>query len=895
MASNLRLYDTGANTTKIIAEFAGNDAIPMWYGDAIYFLSDRGQKNKVNIWAYDIDTEDIRQVTEFADYDIKWASLGPEDIVFENGGKIYLLPLKDKKVREISINVPDDLPEIRPRIKDLSKNINSYSVSPSGKRALFEARGEVVTVPANNGGIRNITKSSGYAERFPSWSPDGKSISYFSDRSGEYELYVRRSDGKGEESRLTKDGKVFRYHPVWAPDSKKIAYSDKTGALYFIDTVKKKPVFIDKNDHGLIDYYSWSPDSRWVAYAKHMPNSLKSVFIYDTKQGKSNKITSEFYNDNSPVFDPSGKYLYFYSDRKFEPAYGDMDESWIYPDSTQVYALTLRSDAPSPLAHKIDEEYVPQTEQNDDKKKDDKSVEIDFENIELRAVKIPVNAGNFGRLNAVEGKIVYMRYPNSRAFHHNGRKGQLQYFDLNERAQKMVIGGIDNYALSSNGSKVIYKSGDRYGIIDLGEGMKVGQGEVNISKMKSFIDPRREWSGLFNDSWRIMRDYFYDPNMHGMDWDAVKSRYEKLLPYVVSREDLNYVIGEMVGELNSSHTYVKGGDIQEPENVTVGLLGADFKLDSKKNLFQISKIYNGGEWNSDIYSPLTHPGVGVSEGDYLISVNGVKLDTSKDPWQAFQGLEGEVVTLTVSSPLNYKEQREIVVKLISRQDDLQLRYLDWVENNRLKVDKATGGRVGYVYVPDTGWYGQNELVRQFTPQHNKHALIIDERFNGGGQVPDRFIELLNRPLLNYWAMRDYKDWHSPTVAHSGPKVMLINGWAGSGGDAFPYYFRKAGLGPLVGTRTLGGLIGIGGSPELIDGGWVSAPVYAFWNLDGQWDVEGTGVEPDYKVEDIAENLNDSTDPQLDKAIKVILELLEKNPPVEPRRPQYEDRSGTIVN
>ncbi|MEQ9617769.1 MAG: PDZ domain-containing protein [Deltaproteobacteria bacterium] len=896
MASDIWIYKFDDKSVKRLTSYEGTDFLPMWHGNKIYFLSDQGKAHRLNLWVHDLETEETKQITTFTDYDIRWSSLGPKDIVFENGGKLFLLHLADESISEVSVQAPYDLPEVRPRLKDLSRYIENFSVSPTGKRALFEARGEVVTVPAGEGAVRNLTETSGVAERFPVWSNDGKYIAYLSDKSGEYELYLRLSNGEGEETRITTDGGSFRYKPLWSPDSRKIAFSDKAGSLYIVDIDKGVPEFVDKDDHDKIDFYSWSPDSRWVAYTKKMPNGLKSVFLYGADTKNTHKVTTDFYNHNSPVFDPEGRYLYYYSDTSFKPVYGDMDDTWIYPNSTQIYAITLRKDIMSPLAPRDEEEYVSDNSgkisNGDNNKNKGGKVEIDFEGIEERAVKIPVGAGNFGSLSSVKGKIVYLRFPPAGVENHNGPGGTLQYFDLQDRREKTVIPKISDYAVSSSGEKVIYRSGDKFGIIGLAEGKKPGEGQINLSGMKFFIDPREEWRQIFNDAWRIQRDFFYDPNMHGVDWQGVKERYEKLLPFVVSRDDLNYVISEMMGELNSSHTYVSGGDIEEAERVSVGLLGADLELDEKREAYRIKRIYKGGELSADVYSPLGQPGVKVKEGEYLVAVNGNNLDASADPWKAFQGLEGETVTLTLGSEPDSKNPRQITVKLISSGEDKKLRYLDWIENNRKRVEEMTGGKVGYIYLPDTAWQGQNELVRQLTPQAGKEALIIDERFNGGGQVPDRFIEFLDRPTLNYWAVRDFKDWRTPTRSHTGPKAMIINGWAGSGGDALPYYFKKAGLGPLVGTRTMGGLIGIGGNPGLIDGGFVTAPTYAFWNSDGKWEVEGYGVDPDYEVDDLPGNLNETDDPQLDRAVEIILDLLEKNPRVKPERPVYEDRSGS---
>ncbi len=966
MASDIWLYDFIENTSQKMTDFAGTDAIPMWHENTIYFLSDRDERKKLNIWAYDLDTKDVRQITRFIEYDVKWPSIGPDAIIFENGGKLHLLDLASETSQPVSIQVPADLPEVRPRLKDLSKHIQSYSISPTGKRALFEARGEVLTVPEKHGSVRNLTNTSGVAERNPTWSPDGKCVAYFSDRTGEYELYTRPADGKGSEKQITDKGKAFRYQPVWSPDSKRIAFSDKTGSLFIADVENGELKFIDKDEWSSMESYSWSADSRWLAYSKRTANAHGVILIYDTDSQRVRQVTSDYYDDTYPIFDREGKYLFFRSNRAFTPIYGDMDSTWIYANSTQVYAATLRKDLGSPIAPRSDEEPVVEDEEekekdkkeNGDKKEpDEKSrgedegrgfifsspilrpgselalsvpkgrvywgvdeeeddsqseatpeqseeqqeeepdtgekeeaegVEIDFEGFEQRVVRLPIQAGTIGALQAVKDKLVFCRYLPAGATKPDEPSGTLLYYDLQEREEKTVISGIDSYDVSADGKKVLYKSKSTYGIIDLAENKKVGDGKIASDKLQAWIKPHEEWQQIFTEAWRVQRDFFYDPNMHGLDWNTIKQRYEVLLPYVMDREDLNYVIGEMIAELNASHTYVRGGDLEEPEKISVGLLGCDFELDTENNAYRIKKIYEGAAYDAEARSPLREPGIEVNEGDYLLAVNGQKVDTAKDPWAAFQGLADEVVMLTIHSSPDMNDARQVYVKPAS--SDFSLRYLAWVESNRQKVQQATNNRVGYIYVPDTGRNGQNELVRQFIPQRTKEALIIDERFNSGGQIPDRFIELLNRPIYNYWARRDHRDWQTPFVAHTGPKVMIVNGWAGSGGDAFPYYFRKAGLGSLIGTRTWGGLIGISGNPRPIDGGFVSAPTFGLWSTQGNWEVEGYGVQPDYEIENAPHEMVAGRDPQLEKAIEVITARLEKEPPQRPQKPAYPDRS-----
>jgi tricorn protease len=930
MASDLWLYDFVNNTSEKFADSSGTDALPMWHEDTIYFLSDRGENEKLNLWAYELRTKQTRQVTRFSEYDVKWPSLGPDAIVFENAGRLHVLDLATEESQAVEITVPADLPHVRTELKNVSNRIESWSLSPSGKRALFEARGEVFTVPAKHGSIRNLTNTSGVAERDPRWSPDGKHVAYFSDETGEYELYLRSGDGKGKEEQITEGGSAFRYWPLWSPDSEKIAFSDKTGSLFVLDVNNRQIKFVDKDEWSRMASYTWSPDSRWLTYAKRGENRNGNIMIYDANDGTVHQVTSDFYDDARPVFDVEGKYLFFLSNRAFNPLYGDLDWTFIYPLTTQIYAATLTEDLDSPLAPRSDEEEVedddgdkedeeedddgdeekdedsgdeePNEEdssngEDDEDKKSDKDkkdknevepVEIDFEGFEHRVVEMPMAAGNYGELRSVTGKLLFARYLPRGARKPGEPSGQLLYYDLKEREEKTVLNKIDGYEISADGKKIIYKSKGTYGIVDVGANKKVGDGKLASGDLKAWIDPQEEWRQIFVEAWRVQRDFFYDPNMHGVDWVAMRERYGNLLPYVVHREDLNYIIGEMFGELNASHAYVRGGDMDQPERLNVGLLGCDFELDSQDDAYRISRIYEGAGWNAEPRSPLRAPGVDVNEGDYLLAVNGRPLDTSHDPWAAFQALAGETVTLAIGSTPDINDANDFLVKPMS--NEFRLRNLAWIQSNRQKVAKATEGRVGYIYVPDTSYNGQNELVRQFGGQWTKDALIIDERFNSGGQIPDRFIELLNRPLYNFWARRDHRDWQTPFLSNTGPKVMIINGWAGSGGDAFPYYFREAELGPLVGTRTWGGLIGISGNPRPIDGGFISAPTFGFYEEDGQWGVEGYGVDPDYEVENAPHEMVAGRDPQLETAIAVVLRLLERNPPQRPKKPPYPDRS-----
>ena len=893
MASDIWLYDFKEDRATKLTKFEGKDALPMWHEDHIYFLSDRGENKKNNIWKLNITNNKITKTTNFEDYDVKWPSLGPDSIIFENGGKIYLLDLLTEKIDHVKISVPSDLPDIRPKLKNLQNYIIGYELSPSGKKVLFEARGEIFLLGSKNEIIKNLTNSSASAQRFPTWSPNEDKIAYLSDKSGEYELNILN----------LKDLKIdvvglepgYYYKLVWSPDGKKISLSNNIGGLYIANIKSGSVELIDKDNWSRIRHYSWSLDSNYLTYSKKLKNHQSSIFIFDLKEGSTKRVTSDYYNDYSPVFSNNGKYLTFLSDRHFRPFYGDMDQTWVYPGSTQIFIITLQKELKSPfLPQEIElkdkSENKPETKKKKRSRKNTEDLKIDFEEIENRVIKVPVKPGDFKRLQIRDNKLFYIRVPVLSS--NNSRNiGNLIAYDFKDKKEKILIKGINNYSLSEDGKSYLYKAKKTFGVLASDKERKVGEGKLATNKLSAFIDIRAEWNQIFSEAWRIERDFFYDPNMHGVDWEAVRQRYSKLLKHVVSRDDLNYLIGEMVAELNSSHTYVRGGDLNKPRKISVGLLGCDFAYDGRNKAYFIKKIYRGGSWDAQVRSPLLIPGINVSEGDYIFSVNGVALDISNDPWASFQNLAGEVAELTVGSSPNPSHARKVLIKMLSRKTDLRLRYLDWVETNRKIVENKTGGEIGYIYVPDTGARGQNELVRQFIPQRIKKGLIIDERFNGGGQVPDRFIELLNRPVFNFWARREQNYLQSPEISHSGPKVMLINGWSGSGGDAFPHYFKKAGLGKLIGKRTLGGLIGIGGFPKLIDGGYVTTPNHAFLDTSGNWDIEGYGVSPDYEVENISNENPDKNDPQLDRAIEVIMELVSKEELIEPELPEYPDRSN----
>lgn len=895
MNPNIWLFDLQNTSAKIVAKSDADDGQPMWHGSTLYFLSDRGDNQRHNIWAYDTASGELRQVTDFTDFDIRFPAIGPSDIVFEAGGRLYLLDLTTEKYREVKVDVVIDRAASRPHLTKVERFISNAWISPSGKRAVFEARGDLFSVPAEHGPIVNLTGTAGVAERYPAWSPDGKSIAYWSDRSGEYELTVRDAGGTGGEQKLTSLGTGFRYRLSWSPDSRKLAFVDQAMRIRIFDRDSGKLTEVDRGlymFHGDLNAFrvSWSADSRWLAYSRSLNMASTAIFLFDLQNGERHQVTSGYYADVSPAFDPEGKYLYYLTNRSLRPIYSDLDNSWIYTNTTQIAAVPLRKDVPSPLAPRNDEEKAEptKTEKRPEKKEETAAtaetprVAIDLEGFEHRAVLLPPEAGNYNGLTAAAGKVIYRKLPRTGS---GDKHSPVMYYDVSERKEETLLDDSDGFQLSADGKKILTVKNGKFGIVDVKPKQKVEK-PLRTAELEMTVNPQAEWRQLFADTWRFERDYFYDKNMHGVDWQAMRRQYGALIEECETRWDVHYVLGELIAELNASHTYRGGGDTETPERRSVGLLGVDWKLEN--GAYRIARIIDGAPWDAEVRSPLAAPGVGVKAGDYILAVNGRKLDPSKDPWAAFQGLGGKTVSLTVNSRPTLDGARVVIVETLT--SETRLRHLAWIEANRRKVEEATGGRAGYIYVRSTGLDGQTELVRQFMAQFTKDALIIDERFNSGGQIPDRFIELLNRPPLSYWAVRDGKDWQWPPVAHFGPKVMLINGWSGSGGDAFPYYFKKAGLGPLIGTRTWGGLIGISGAPGLIDGGSVTVPTFRMYSTGGEWFEEGYGVAPDIEVIDDPGAMAQGRDPQLERAIDEINRLLQTRPYVAPRRPAYEDRT-----
>ncbi len=708
-AADIWVFDLEKGTAENITNNPANDEFPMWHASTLYFLSDRGANERANIWAYDISTKQTRQITNFKDFDIHFPSIGPDDIVFENGGKLFLLDLATEKYHEVKIEVVTDEITLMPKAENVEKMISNFSVSPDGNRGLFEARGEIFSVPAENGNVVDLTNTSGVAERYPSWSPNGRYVAYWSDRSDEYELTLKDMENPAAEKKLTSYGPGFRYNIYWSPDSKKLAFIDKAMDIYIYDLDKDKTTKVDKEKYateGDLRSFkvSWSSDSRWLAYAKDMDNQHRAVSIYDTKEAQVHQITSGYLNDDEPCFDPGGKYLYFLTNDTFSPVYSDMDNSFIYPNSTRIAAITLTDTLASPLAPKDDttsirkdEEAKKEEPKKEDQKKSEtkvKEVRIDFDGIAGRAVILPPHAGIYHNLEAVSGKVVYLKGPNRGSAE---KKSAAIYYDLDKREEKTIADGISDYIISADGKKIMIDKDDSYFITDVAADQKLEK-KVPTIQMEMTVTPREEWRQIFNDVWRFNRDYFYDPNMHGVDWNEMRKQYGALINDCMTRSDVNYVIGELISEMSSSHTYWFGGDVEVAPHRPVGYLGIDWEL--ANGAYRIKTIIKGAPWDSDVRSPLDQPGLNVKEGDYILAVNGVSIDMTKDPFAAFEGLAGKTIELTVNGTPSMDGARRIIVETMT--DESRLRQLAWMEANREVVDKETGGKIGYIYVQDTG-------------------------------------------------------------------------------------------------------------------------------------------------------------------------------------------------
>ncbi len=887
-AQDIWIFDLEASSSERITHDTGTDNFPMWAGDKLYFTSDRART--LNLFVYDLESGgDPRQVTWFDDYDVLWPSLGPGSIVFMNGGYLYRLDLATEKSSRIPITLTGDLPLAVPHFRNVTGNIAGATLSPNAARAVFEARGELFSVPAKDGATRNLTGTQGTRERSPAWSPDGRWIAYLSDATGEYEVYLRAQDGSGEPRQITRKGDVWRFDPVWSPDSKSLVFGDRDRRLWLLDVGAGRLTEIDRGTRGDLDTYVWSPDSRWIAYEKFQESRLPGIALYSIDARKSVMLGDGMTNDYDPAFSHDGTYLFFLSDRDFGIEFSAFEFNYLYQRATRVYAAALDPDAPPLFPLKSDEQEIEEegkTAQPDagaeKEAAEDEQVEpirVEPEGFVTRTVGLPgLTASDYAGLTATDGAVLYLKSNDSNGF-------DLFRYDLAKREEEKIAPSVQGYELSADGKKMLYLSNGTWSIVDVKTGLSPDAGNLDLSGLRVKIDPRAEWLQMFDDAWRIGRDYFYDPEMHGADWEKIGKRYRALVPFVAHRGDLDFIFGEMIGELDAGHTYVQAGDVPSVERVGGGMLGAE--LEPHSGRYRVSRIYDGENWDDAYRSPLTAPGVEVSVGDYVLAIDGVELLENDNPYRLLENKADAQVVLTVNDRPTMEGAREETIRALSSERDL--RYIDWVKSRMKLTERLSEGRVGYIHLPNTAGPGNRMLQKLFYAQANKDALIVDDRYNGGGFIPDRMIEYFSRTTLAYWARRDIESMRTPGFAHDGPKVMLMNGYSSSGGDALPYFFRKAGLGKLIGTRTWGGLIGITGGPSLVDGGTVLYPTFRIYDTGGRWVVEDIGVEPDIEVHDLPERIAAGGDPSIEMGVKVLLEELAARDAPRPLTPDPSDR------
>ncbi|MBN1145493.1 MAG: PDZ domain-containing protein, partial [Bacteroidales bacterium] len=813
--------------------------------------------------------------THFTDYDIKFPSLGDDAIAFEKGGELYLYEFATKEVKKVPVQINNEIPSARDGFRDASKSVNSWDVSPGGERVALGARGDVFTLPAKEGITRNLTQSSGTHERNASWSPDGKYIAYFSDKTGEFEIFIQAQDGSSQPIQLTSNADTYPFDLLWSPDSKKILWNDKKFRLQYVDVQTKEVQLVEQSDAGEIYSFSWAPDSKWITYSKPEIDNFNKIVLYNLASKAKTEVTDGWYESTSPVFSRDGKYLLFVSARTFDPIYSDTEWNHAYANMDKIYLTVLSKSEKSPFAAKDDVVKIAAPEEKPDpaakpdkasaKTEEDKAVEvkIDVEGIQARVVEIPVKASNYYSLECVGQKVYYLEMAEG------AEKATMRTFDLEEKEEKVLGSGM-SFIITQNGKKMLVKKDNTYAVIDLPAAPVELKETVDLSGMKVWVDLEAEWKQVFDESWRHMRDFFYDPNMHGTNWKAIHDKYAGLLPYVRHRDDLTYLIGEMVAELNVGHAYVQSGDKPKAERIKTGLLGAKLSRDAS-GYYRIDEIIQGANWSETLRSPLAEVGVDVKEGDFIIAINGNPTNQMKDIHAALVGLADRKIELTVNSKSELAGSRKSVVVPIA--DESSLYYYNWVQDNIRKVSAATKGQVGYIHIPDMSSEGLNEFIKHYYPQIMKKGLIIDDRGNGGGNVSPMIIERLNREMLLIGMSRNQtRGTQNPTGAFVGPKVLLIDNYSASDGDLFAYRFKTLKMGKVIGVRTWGGVVGIRGSLPLIDGGQINKPEFASYSADGKsWPIEGYGVEPDIFLDNDPAKEYKGEDTQLNKAIEVILE------------------------
>ncbi len=882
-ASCLWIADLKTGATEKIPHTGANDFQAQWAGDRIYFLSDR--QGPVELYTYDVKTKAVAPVPLGKGLDLKHASMGPGGLVFERFGSLHVFEFATGQAKPLAVTLTSDLPSTRPKAVPLTgPAIHSAAISPSGARAVVEARGEILTVPAEKGDVRNLSRSQGVADRDPAWSPDGKQIAWLSDASGEYQMHVQAADGEGAVKRFALGAAPsFYYGPTWSPDTKRIAYTDKRLNLWVLDLTSGNSTKVDTAPYEKPWRswdLAWSSDGQWLAYARELKNHLHALFAWNSGTGKVLQLTDGLSDARFPAFDADGKLLSFTASTDSGARAGWLDmASFPFATSRHVYVMVLGKDQPSPLAPESDEEKAKEEPKDDAKKGGNPATTIDPEGLAQRVLALPMPARNYTSLQSAKAGSLYLLAAPAQAGEDDEEAGMsLHKFDFKTRKADQLGDGLQAYVLAAKGEKALVRKGGTWGIAPAD---KPGDAKLKLAA-EVWVDPRAEWAQMFHEAFRLQRDFFYDPGHHGVDLKATEARYAPYLKAVANRDDLTYLLQEAMGVMSVGHLYIGGGDVNGGPRLGTGLLGAD--LTPEQGRFRFSRVFDGEAWNPELKAPLTQPGTTVKAGEFLLEIDGQEVKASADPYALLVGKVGRTVKLKVGPTADGQGARSVSVVTLA--SEMALRHRAWVEDNRRAVDKLSGGRLAYVYLPNTAGDGYVSFNRYFYAQVGREGVLLDERYNGGGTAANYFIDVLNRKPYNAWHTREGEPFTTPVSAIFGPKAMLINEYAGSGGDALPWYFRQAGLGPLVGKRTWGGLVGIYDYPNLMDGGSVTAPRVAFYTLDGKWEVENAGVAPDVEVELDPAAWRQGRDTQLEKAVAILLDELKRKPAAKPALPPF---------
>lgn len=860
-AQDVWTYDLKKNKSKRLTKHKATDHQPTWVEDDIFFVSDRNYT--LNLFKYQ-ESGEPKQVTFHKDYDVLWPSSGPEAVVYEQAGYLHRYDPSSNRTEQLNIFVDGVKQYTQPYYKNVAKFIESMDLSPDGKRVVFGARGELFSVPTENGPIRQLTHSKG-REMSVAWSPDGKYFTYLSDETGEFELYLRETGSFAKPKQLTKNGSMWRFAPKWSANSKYLMFADKNHELWMLNVAKKKLTKIDASEMNSIEQYTWSPNSEDIVYVKENTNSYPSLWHYNIKSKKVSRLTDEMTQDAEPAFSPDGNFIYFVSKRDFNLAFSSHEFNYLYNKSDRIYAAAVNAEVTPLFQPKDDVVSVKSDVEKDAKESDDEkaSNKVNPKGFAQRVQVLGAKDGEYEALAGVEDGVLALTDGKLILVSTTKQKG----------AVSTVAKGVQEYKVAHGGKKLLAKSGNNYAVIAPKAKQDISKNKLDLSDLSMRIDPKQEWQQIYVEAWRTMRDWFYDPNLHGMDWEGIREKYQPMIDAASHRGDIDYVLGEMAGEINAGHVYVHSGDMPKVKRKDNGLLGAEFEA-HRSGYFKISHIFAGENWEGRFRSPLTEPGVKAKEGDYIIAINGVETKSVKNIYQLLEQTAGNQITLTLNSKPRMKGSWEQIITPIK--SELGLRYLEWIQTNQAKVDKMSGGRIGYVHLPNTALEGNYALNKYFLPQVNKDALIIDDRYNGGGFIPDRMIEIMNRKTLNTWIFRGRKPNATPGIAHDGSKAMLINGYSSSGGDALPTYFRQNNMGTIIGTRTWGGLIGLSGGPFLADGGAIFTPTFRIMNNQNEWIVENEGVSPDIEVIDLPEEIAKGNDPSIEKAVEVLMKDIKPN-------------------